>query len=117
MHHRSPVQLSHFHRRIKHRTDVVGVFPNDRSLERLGTAVVRQRAPSLLVEDAPIPDRDPSRHQSVVIGFILITAKTAPSGSDRTAKRPGGISVGGTNVADPASVALETEASVSSTPK
>jgi len=49
--------------------------------------------------------------------WILITAKDAPSGSARTAKRPGGMSVGGTSVVAPTSVALETEASVSSTPK
>ena len=48
---------------------------------------------------------------------ILMTAKAAPSGSARTAKRPGGMSVGGTRVVAPSSAALETEASVSSTPK
>ncbi len=48
---------------------------------------------------------------------ILITAKAAPSGSERTANRPGGMSVGGTRVVAPSSVALATAASVSSTPK
>jgi hypothetical protein len=48
---------------------------------------------------------------------ILITARAAPSGSARTAKRPGGMSVGGTSVVAPSSAALVTEASVSSTPK
>jgi hypothetical protein len=55
--------------------------------------------------------------RQVPIGFVLITAKAAPSGSESTAKRPGGMSIGGTSVVAPAPVALETVASVSFTAK
>ena len=66
----------------------------------------RARVPILLACVAQVP-----------IGFILMTANAAPSGSESTAKRPGGMSMGGTSVVAPAAVAFETVASVSSTAK
>ena len=72
----------------------------------LGWPVAVTRAPTLLAWVAQVP-----------VGFILITANAAPSGSESTAKRPGGMSIGGTSVVAPAPAAFDTVASESSTAK